>query len=73
MMRTKEQIQEEIRVLQEELDNLPKGQWRGEKGGNYWFIREDGVFRSIEDGCRVDDSRYALGNYFKTKEEAENG
>lgn len=71
MMRTKEQIQEEIRVLQEELDNLPKGRWRAEAGEDYWFIREDDVFWTIEDGCRFDDSRYALGNCFKTEEEAQ--
>lgn len=48
--------------------------WRAEKGGIYWFIDIDfsGKVRDLWDQCSHDENvRYNLGNYFKTKEEAE--
>ena len=52
---------------------IPK-RWRAEKGGIYWFIDTDfsGKVRDLWDQRSTDENvRYNLGNYFKTKEEAE--
>jgi hypothetical protein len=48
--------------------------WRAKEGGIYWFIDTDfsGKVRDLWDQCSTDENvRYNLGNYFKTKEEAE--
>ena len=48
--------------------------WRAEEGGIYWFIDTDfsGKVRDLWDQRSTDENvRYNLGNYFKTKEEAE--
>lgn len=48
--------------------------WRAEKGGIYWFIDSDftGKVRDLWDQRSTDENvRYNLGNYFKTKVEAE--
>ena len=52
---------------------IPK-RWRAEKGGIYWFIDTDfsGKVRDLWDQRSTDENvRYNLGNYFKTKEEAQ--
>ena len=52
---------------------IPK-RWRAEEGGIYWFIDTDfsGKVRDLWDQRSTDENvRYNLGNYFKTKEEAE--
>ena len=52
---------------------IPK-RWRAEEGGIYWFIDSDftGKVRDLWDRRSTDENvRYNLGNYFKTKEEAE--
>ena len=48
--------------------------WRAEEGEIYWFIDTDfsGKVRDLWDQRSTDENvRYNLGNYFKTKEEAE--
>jgi len=50
----------------------PPPRWRVEDGCMYWGVGDDGeVFRSVERAMSLDDSRYALGNYFRTREDAE--
>lgn len=52
---------------------IPK-RWRAEEGGIYWFIDTDfsGKVRDLWDQRSADENvRYNLGNYFKTKEEAQ--
>ena len=52
---------------------IPK-RWRAEEGGIYWFIDSDftGKVGDLWDRRSTDENvRYNLGNYFKTKEEAE--
>lgn len=52
---------------------IPK-RWRAEEGGIYWFIDSDftGKVRDLWDQRSTDENvRYNLGNYFKTKVEAE--
>ncbi len=69
----------EFKSIKERVDKLnekygiPK-RWRAEKGGIYWFIDTDfsGKVRDLWDQRSTDENvRYNLGNYFKTKEEAE--
>ena len=39
---------------------------------SYWYITSDGVIAQEEEmNCKADNLRYKLGNYFRTKEEAE--
>ena len=46
--------------------------WRAKKGGQYWYVRSDGVVDDdYEDKTDIDDGRYELGNYFKTEEETQ--
>ena len=46
--------------------------WRADKGKIYWYINSWGnVDTYIEDNMELDMSMFELGNYFKTKEEAE--
>ena len=68
-------IEELKRTVDEynEKYGIPK-RWRAERGGIYWFIDSDfaGKVRDLWDQRSTDENvRYNLGNYFKTKEEAE--
>ncbi len=59
-----------------DFNNLPKRQepkrWRAEKGDIYYsFTSNFGVEESIEDNYYLDNKAYDSGNYFKTKEEAQ--
>lgn len=72
---TKEEF-ENIKNMVEKINEkygIPK-RWRAEKGGIYWFIDTDfsGKVRDLWDQRSTDENvRYNLGNYFKTKEEAQ--
>ena len=68
----KEKLIEIVNKINEKY-GIPK-RWRAEKGGIYWFIDSDftGKVRDLWDQRSTDENvRYNLGNYFKTKEEAE--
>lgn len=57
-----------------EILELPEPKrWRAETYGNYWFIAEEDfdVLECRDTNTIIDISRYECGNYFKTKEEAE--
>lgn len=45
--------------------------WRAEFDGAYYFVGAVGVSSCCETHCDIDNGRYELGNYFRTKEEAE--
>ena len=65
-------ILEKVNKINEKY-GIPK-RWRAENGGIYWFIDSDftGKVRDLWDQRSTDENvRYNLGNYFKTKEEAE--
>ena len=65
LKRTVDEYNEKYRILK---------RWRAEEGGIYWFIDSDftGKVRDLWDRRSTDENvRYNLGNYFKTKEEAE--
>lgn len=71
--------EEEIKMLKAEIAKLkeekkPVKRWRAEKGiGKYCYMDSYGeAYICIDDYMDYDDYRYETGNYFKTKEEAEN-
>ena len=46
--------------------------WRAEEGGKYWYVDDDGQSEYDTDPrYDVDDARYSIGNYFRSREEAE--
>lgn len=70
---------EEKKIIEHKvkLINLKYGiieRWRAEEGDIYFFI-VNGMFtvgKVCESGTYIDNTRYRIGNYFKTKELAEN-
>ena len=51
---------------------VEKIRWRAEKGESYWFINSEGsVTEYKEDNHPLDEKIYNFGNYFRTKEQAE--
>ena len=53
-----------------DIVELPR--WRAIKGKTYYFVNSCGNWDMwIEKGESVDNCRYRVGNYFKTREEAE--
>lgn len=53
----------------EEPEQEKPGQWRGK---DYWYVDHLGEIKAGLDGrLQSDNWRYVSGNYFKTKEEAE--
>ena len=51
---------------------VEKIRWRAEKGESYWFINSEGsVTEYKEDNHPLDEKIYNFGNYFCTKEQAE--
>lgn len=46
--------------------------WRAKKGEQYWYLNYVcECFEANDDRCFYDDNCYNIGNYFRTKEEAE--
>ena len=66
-----------IEELKQRIDEINKEfevskRWRAERYGEYFYIGETGLVRVDKDNFSYgDDMLYNLGNYFKTKEEAE--
>ena len=77
----KQEILAEMAELKERLNKLEKmcdsltpsnKRWRAEKDDEYYFINTGGGINcDIEQVVALDDSRYNIGNYFQTAEEAE--
>lgn len=62
---------EKVKQEVEEVEEKPK-RWRAERGEMYWYVNEIGmIFRVTECSTRSDDYFYNSGNYFQTKEQAE--
>ena len=60
-------VQERIKRLQE-----PPGRWRAAPNTAYWLVSSRGAVGMAADVFMgSDDLRYAIGNYFRTEEEAE--
>lgn len=64
------QVCQEIKDLKEQLKLVENKEiWQPKKGEKYWTIGIDGcVWQTSNDG---DDKIFEIGNYFKSKEEAE--
>lgn len=63
-------IKEFVDYVNEEYGILKR--WRVEKGKKYYFLNTECEIRNIwEDKTKEDETRYNLGNYFKTEEEAQ--
>lgn len=46
--------------------------WRAERGEPYWFVNTNITTKQEDDLCyELDDARFNIGNYFRTKEEAQ--
>lgn len=46
--------------------------WRAERGGEYFFVQGHGKVEYVNDNHDAwDDGHYSIGNYFRTREEAE--
>lgn len=67
---TQEEREQLINLI--EKSNKPKKRWRAEKDKIYYFI-DSGltVVSDIDNNFVTDNKRYKIGNYFKTKKEAE--
>ena len=54
-------------------DEEKKKYWKPKESERYYFIDayQEGIGNDTNDGTDVDDFRLSIGNYFKTKEEAE--
>ncbi|ALQ35533.1 hypothetical protein [Fusobacterium hwasookii] len=64
------EIEKFIRYVNQKY-GIPK-RWRVEKGKKYYFLNTECEIRNIwEDKTKEDETRYNLGNYFKTEEEAQ--
>ena len=59
-------------ILLANIEHVPPPHWRAEVDEPYWYVG-DGVIVTTTSDVRwdCDDNRYAIGNYFRTKEDAE--
>lgn len=63
---------EEIRKKVDAINKKYKKRWRAENGEEYYFITSTGHATSDTDEySTTDNDRYRVGNYFETKEQAE--
>lgn len=65
----------EVEVSEEQIKEIEKPKckrWRAEKGEAYFYIFKNGnIDKYLDENDNTDNFLYAIGNYFKTKEEAE--
>lgn len=71
-----EQFYEYLHSIGKDWDSenkqLVKWKWRPKDGEGYYYIFSNGIVHlSTWFNDKVDNSRFSIGNYFKTKEEAE--
>ena len=65
---------EKFNILDSEwFEGIPEQErWRAECGGGYYRLGESlSVMEEVEDDGAVDENLHAIGNYFKTREEAQ--
>ena len=59
-------------VIDYEKKKIVKKRWRAERDKTYWFIQSDlTLCNTVDVRCCTDDLRFDIGNYFRTKEQAE--
>lgn len=65
----------EVEITEDQVNEIEKPKykrWRAEKGGKYYFLDSScSVVYMVDYYIEFDRKRYEVGNYFKTKEEAE--
>lgn len=55
-----------------EEKKVEKTRWRAEEGDGYFYVDNQGRKIAKNEECKfVDEDRFAFGNYFRTKEQAE--
>lgn len=68
---------EEAEIIKRKVDAINEKyglikRWRANYDGKYFVVGNDGViFEDVDKRYDTDDRRYILGNYFKTKNEAQ--
>lgn len=66
-----EELEAQMKELRQNCTEEDCKRWRAKKNGLYWFISSDGIIGSSrEENDPVDETRYRIGNYYKTREEA---
>lgn len=74
-MNNLEELEKKYEELGKEIERLKKDKakrWRANRDEQYYVIGNYGyVANSSENGTDIDTGRYEIGNYFKTREEAE--
>ena len=59
-------------VIDYDKKEIVKKRWRGKSGEIYWIVLGDSTLYSANDvRCYSDNLRFDIGNYFRTKEQAE--
>lgn len=70
--KAKEALDASCEIVPQEETEEPKGRWRARYNDKYWYIIGAGyVHFEKEIAAEWDVIKYKLGNYFKTKQEAE--
>jgi len=73
-MKTKQQLTDEIKTLQAQLDAMPEAgiNYKPKMGDNYFTIHSDGsIDRSTWSADEFDKAHYECGNCYPTREAAE--
>ena len=75
LSKTITELQKQLTIAQEQLKECEANsnkRWRAVAGCEYFYLDSFGViFSKIESNWKVDVNRYCIGNYFKTRENAE--
>ena len=71
-----EETKNKCAEIEKKIDELEKqtngARWKAQKNKRYYCFDSCGEIQEDCDNCYVDTARYEFGNYFETKEEAEN-
>lgn len=72
LVETKNKCAEIEKKINELARQTSEVRWRAEKGDSYYYMLSTGKTNEYKDvDCVLDNDRYNLGNYFRTREEAE--
>lgn len=65
-------LKEKGYTFNQETKKVEKIRWRAERENSYYFINSSGnAHEDDEDITKIDSDRFEIGNYFQTKEEAQ--
>lgn len=66
---------EKLKQAEKEKNKKEKNElrpWRAKEGDNYYYINSNGeVFSDVDGRFGIDDSQYTFGNYYRSRELAE--